>query len=369
MRILSILLFFTISISSQSISNDFLEKEFEIRYNDKKNRSVMSSSLKDLYLAKPQKKTDSKFKRSRNFPLPPLPPIEGSDVPPPPGPAPTPTDDVPTVKDNTILDYNGKYTVHSENGDLIKVKFLEPVAIRINGYVLQLEPNQKSKYHATFARDGKLISNYSTLYQSIDAKVGPYNVEISDWVSFNDAGNITFLCPAGNEKKFQIGQNTITYHSTTKDHYLQKVFFYYDGSISSIHIRDPHQLKVGKYTIGFDHHEGCGGDLDFYANGSLKGGYLEKDTTIENVNYPKGTYLGFTESGILEKVYSRGNLTIQGIPISGIDRYWSEVEFHSNGKIKIARGLGRNITIDGKQYSKGKILMFDENGKVISSDY
>ncbi len=336
-----------------------------MRYKDKDSRSITDSKDLDLFLLTPQTNPNAKYKRSRNFPLPPLPPIEGSDVPLPPNPA--PIDTPPVTKDNTLSDYVGKYQITSENNGATYVKFSEPVAIRINGYVLQLVAEKSNNYHAVFGKDGKLRSSYSRLNEPVNAKVGPHSVEISNWVSFGESGNINFLCPAGDKKEFTIGQNKITYHSIGKDNYLQKIFFADDASIRSIHIRDPHVLKVGNYSIKFGHHEGCGGDLDFYPNGSLKGGYLEDAATLENVKYPKGSYIGFTESGTLEKAHFPESLTIQGIPVSKIDDYWPSVEFHKNGKIKMAKGLGRSITIKGKNYSKGKTINFDENGNVQSA--
>jgi hypothetical protein len=364
MKEFTILLIFAISLLADPLPNKKqLEKEFELRFGNKKTRSLDTSAIQDNFFTGQKFNPKLAGKKYRNFPFPPLPPFDSTENN-PPSPTPSP-ETIPTEKDNKLSDYKGKYEVtRTDSQGNMSVKFKENVSIRINGKILKLVIDPSFNYHANFNKEEKLTSNYAHLAEPVKAKVGKYNLQISSWVSFYPNGNISFLSPGGDNLDFQIGNYTIKYNSTSKTGYLQKIFFYEDGAIDSIHIREPQTLQVGGQSIEFDHHEGCGGDLDFYQTGALKGGYLAKPTQINGTNFPKESYIGFYESGKVQKTAFPGTITIQGYSVSTNDSYWPVVEFHSNGKIQKLKALAKDTLIGGKTYTKGQIINFKEDGSV-----
>lgn len=89
-------------------------------------------------------------------------------------------------------------------------------------------------------------------------------------------------------------------------------------------------------------------------------GKLAEDQEIQGIIFPKDTFLFFYESGELEIA----QLGEKGLRIHGINCAGNEnVHFYKSGQLQNAR-LSEDQMIEGKMYSKGEYLKFNEDGSI-----
>lgn len=354
MRITILLLFLPMVANfALPTSRAAMEKEYQMRFGKAKKKKwfgLFGSSQekpKEYYFKKMKAGNNDGFYKPGMI-------IGGDTLPPKPTP--------PNGRDTTLADLAGKYKLESEQNGNKKVIFTHPVKVRKSGFLFKWST---SKSQAYFFSDDTLSASYSRLDTSTPVKVGRYNLEASTWFSFGKNGRIKFLCPASSEvKTLQIGNYSIKYHPVGPDGYLQKIFFYDNGNVSSIHIKEPHTLRVGSRSYQFIYSKGCGGSLDFYEDGKLKSGYIGKTEKINGITLKKGSLVKFYKSGRLKETAFSGTKMIQGYLVASADRYWPNVEFYENGRLKKIDALGKTRTINGKTYRKGHVLHFKENGEI-----
>ncbi|MBU1536653.1 hypothetical protein KKF84_15105 [Myxococcota bacterium] len=197
------------------------------------------------------------------------------------------------VKPNTTLkDVKHLATKSRTSYKITTLTFDKPISLYVNNVEL------KAKSQVSFYDDTGALSSVYSFSNTAKFKRAGQILPFYRWISFSRKGEVTFGYIA-KAVTFAIGKNTVTYARTQPDGYMAKVFFYASGNISSIHIAVPHDITVGGKTYKFDHHSGCGADLDFYENGNFKGGYLAADTTIEGVAFKKGKKVTFSATGTL----------------------------------------------------------------------
>ncbi len=201
------------------------------------------------------------------------------------------------VKDTTYTDL--KKSASKVNPDGRSLTFDSPVNISIRGTLLQ------AKGTVTFHKDTGTVSSIFSLQNTATFHRGGRNVTFRSWISFDNKGRVTFGIGA-RDAVFTVGKYTVRYRSTTPKGMSAKMFFYPNGNVSDIHIYDDHTLVVGGKSYTFAHQCGCGGDLQFYADGRLKGGYLAQATTIDGRLFKKGDHVQFSELGRM--VLPRGKI-------------------------------------------------------------
>lgn len=83
-----------------------------------------------------------------------------------------------------------------------------------------------------------------------------------------------------------------------------------------------------------------------YPNGQLDECPLAMDTTIAGHQFPRGTWIRFTEGGVLKSVWLPRPLDVQGLPCKGAGFKGWAVTFHPGGALSLCF-LDENATIDG----------------------
>ncbi len=238
-------------------------------------------------------------------------------------------------------------------GISIEAKFRDYTKVIINNIEFQV------KGSVYFNKKTGTITGIYSLKEAVYFPTKYGNVLISGWASFTPEGKLKFVCPALEERDFNIGGITVPY-TWSAGGYSSKIFFHENGNIQDIHIAQNIRLDVYGRSIVFKHHEGCGGDLSFYKNEKFRGGYLAENTLIDGVYYPADAYIEFWDNGRLRaalgtsKVWKK-TLTIQGVKI-GTPELGGGVLFTREGELASVMGFGEDTTLYEKAFKRGQSM-------------
>jgi hypothetical protein len=83
-----------------------------------------------------------------------------------------------------------------------------------------------------------------------------------------------------------------------------------------------------------------------YENGRLDECPIAADTMIAGHHFPRGTWIRWTDDGVLKSVWLLAPLTVQGLPCRGTGFKGWAVTFHRTGKLSLCY-LDKEATING----------------------
>ncbi len=179
------------------------------------------------------------------------------------------------------------------------------------------------------------------------------------------------------------------------------VFTFLSGSIGGIGKPSPASIAANAVTQvqGIS----CRGHVTYYPNGVIKMCVLASEDTLAGQPLPEGTTVSFDKDGLKEWCFLPHDTEIQGHLCKGGGHDFQTV-FYPNGKLRVA-WLGReeviqdipiaeysfssdvfgggagtyfydngnlkrakvatDITVEGRSVTKGQVVVFDENGKLL----
>lgn len=276
-------------------------------------------------------------------------PAPQAEVPPPPA----------AIRNRftTFAEIRSQVTVTAENdpswGPYIIGELKGPTEIWIAG--VAMTARGPIYFHEASGR----VSHVFDLDETVDfpTRYGP--VKIGVWASFDEEGQLTFVCPSFEDRTFQIGPYSIPY-ARARTGYYNKIFFHSNGAISDIHIAEPVRLRVGAQTLLFASHDGCGGDVKFDREGRFLGGYLGEASRIEGNTYPAGAYVQFWPDGRLRA--AMGNAAVWSRPVTvgtlriGTPERGGGVTFTPSGQIDSVMAFSEPTTLYGQRFSRGQSM-------------
>ncbi len=139
--------------------------------------------------------------------------------------------------------------------------------------------------------------------------------------------------------------------------------------------------------------------VHFYSDWKLQNAFSSERVTVNGIDIPEGTWVefhrdgyirmcafpdniviqgltckgtggatgvqtGFYPSGRLKWFFSKGDVTIEGIPCNG--GVFSIIGLHEDGSVMACR-LAGDVVIDGKRYKKRTQMKFEGDGRVVEA--
>ena len=260
------------------------------------------------------------------------------------------------IGDNELMLKSGKEIAFYETGEINNGCLAGNQEIMVGKNKIKLKSNAKNgKYDIGLYQNGNI--NYGYLAEDCPIKIGDSELMLKsgEIITFYETGNVSagYLaedCP------IKIGDNELMLKSG------EIIQFYENGAINVANLTQSKSIVLNGLKYEFS-------SLNFYPNGKIEGGIVEKPVNIksgDNILFISG-WLSFNELGFITEGYLSGEQNIKINNLLFKTKDGAPIEFFNDGSIRVVNTEDYLLNINNYSFTTNKVK-FNQSGEITSAN-
>ena len=260
------------------------------------------------------------------------------------------------VGDSELMLKSGEMIAFYETGEINNGCLAGNQEIMVGKNKIKLKSNAKNgKYDIGLYQNGNI--NYGYLAEDCPIKIGDSELMLKsgEIITFYETGNVSagYLaedCP------IKIGDNELMLKSG------EIIQFYENGAINVANLTQSKSIVLNGLKYEFS-------SLNFYPNGKIEGGIVEKPVNIksgDNILFISG-WLSFNELGFITEGYLSGEQNIKINNLLFKTKDGAPIEFFNDGSIRVVNTEDYLLNINNYSFTTNKVK-FNQSGEITSAN-
>ena len=255
------------------------------------------------------------------------------------------------IGDSELMLKSGEMIDFYETGNINYGYLAEDCPIKIGDSELMLKSGEMIRFYET----GNI--SYGYLAEDFPIKIGDSELMLKsgEIITFYETGNVSagYLaedCP------IKIGDNELMLKSG------EIIQFYENGAINVANLTQSKSIVLNGLKYEFS-------SLNFYPNGKIEGGIVEKPVNIksgDNILFISG-WLSFNELGFITEGYLSGEQNIKINNLLFKTKDGAPIEFFNDGSIRVVNTEDYLLNINNYSFTTNKVK-FNQSGEITSAN-